>query len=112
VCFCSGVSLQHGSNSFYPKFLTETNRSAPPPCRGTARLAEKLPLQFLICARHQKILLKGKGNFSAWLRPQLFGQGGGASLPARGQKVFLPFTHPFFCPRESAILEDAVILLL
>jgi len=40
--------------------LTETSRSAPPPCRKTARLAEKLPLQFLICARHQKVLIKQK----------------------------------------------------
>jgi hypothetical protein len=81
-----GVSLQHRSNSFYPKFLTETSRSAPPPCRETARLAEKLPLLILICARHQKILLKGKGNFSARLCPQPFGQGGGASLPARARR--------------------------
>ncbi len=27
----NGVSLQHGSNSFYPKFLTETSRFASPP---------------------------------------------------------------------------------
>ena len=80
------MSLQHGSNSFYPKFLIETSRSAPPPCRETARLAEKLPLLILICARHQKILLKGKGNFSARLCPQPFGQGGGASLPARARR--------------------------
>jgi hypothetical protein len=33
VLFCCGVSLQYGSNSFYPKFLTETIRSAPPPPR-------------------------------------------------------------------------------
>jgi hypothetical protein len=90
-----GVSLQHGSNSFYPKFLNETSRFAPPPCRETARLAEKLPLQFLICARLQKILLKGKGNFSARLCSERTGGGrslfrtelrSGAGLPARARR--------------------------
>jgi hypothetical protein len=62
--------------------MNETSRSAPPPCRQTARLAEKSPLRILICARHQKILLKGKGDFSDRLCPQPFGQGGGRSLSA------------------------------
>lgn len=78
------MALQHRSNSFYPKFLIETSHSAPPPCRETARLAEKLPLLILICARHQKDLLNGKGNFSARLCSER--AGGGASLPARARR--------------------------
>lgn len=97
------VSLQHGSNSLYQKFLNESSRSAPPPLADARQPAKKFSSQFLIFARHQKIFprlrrgfggqVKRKGNFSAQLCPQPFGQSGGsgvypatAGLPARARR--------------------------
>ena len=48
-----GVSLQFGSNSFYPKFLNETRprKPAPPPLATTRHPTKKFSSLFLICAR-------------------------------------------------------------
>ena len=63
--FC-GVSLQFGSNSFYPKFLTET-RPRKPARRRSLPLAtqQKSFLCISDFERARFFLLKGKENFFA-----------------------------------------------
>src|SRR3989344_1057996 len=61
-----GVSLQFGSNSFYPKFLNET-RPRKPPRRRSLTLASQQKSFLCISdfARARFFLLKGKENFFA-----------------------------------------------
>ena len=75
---------------------------APPPLANARRQA-KYSLRFLICMRHQKILLKRKEYF-AWLCSERTGGGNGLCFISLAGKKFPPPTPSTFCPLASNCL--------
>jgi hypothetical protein len=91
-----GVSLQFGSNSFYPKFLTET-RPRKPARRRSLQLAtqQKSFLCISDFARAGFFLLKGKENFFVGFCSERAGRRGWPLFFARTRRNS-PHTLPFF----------------